>query len=505
MKALLCILAVSLPLYAAISPKTTWEVRATGNDTNGGGFVTGATGTDYSQNDNANAAACSNCGSATVDLSTTDAVTANSTTVTSATCNCGTTLIGNLIYLVGTGTTTGWYEVKNVVAASPPAAVLTVDRATGSTGGTGVTMNIGGALATLGQLNANMAKGNQAYVKSGTYTRTTTITVTLSCLANSSGAEQDVCYINGYGATRNDGGARPLITTATDSTDIYSLNGSSGMVWNHLSFSSTATTRADAFHTASGQAYYTGILDCVFDGLAQAIRADTNAINPLIIQNSEIKNSTTAATGAVVNKGTTALLGDYIHNNTAHGFQPTLSTTAGAVTAVGSVFASNGGAGIEIASGDEATPEWLIFISGNVFYKNGTSGFFQGDGSQPVMLENNVFDQNTRYGWEIPSAGTGVNPPYASVNRNNAYYLNGMGQRLNAPAGANDVTLSADPFTAPAGPDFTLNSTSGGGAACKAVGYPGVTLFGTGYLDIGALQSQAGAGPATTHSCASAQ
>jgi hypothetical protein len=35
----------------AISAYTTWEVRATGNDSNGGGFVTGSTGTDYSQQD----------------------------------------------------------------------------------------------------------------------------------------------------------------------------------------------------------------------------------------------------------------------------------------------------------------------------------------------------------------------------------------------------------------------------------------------------------------------
>ena len=34
----------------ALSASTVWEVRpATGSDNNGGGFVTGASGTDYSQ------------------------------------------------------------------------------------------------------------------------------------------------------------------------------------------------------------------------------------------------------------------------------------------------------------------------------------------------------------------------------------------------------------------------------------------------------------------------
>ncbi len=46
----------------AISINTAWEVRPTvGASTNGGGFVTGATGTDMSVFNNKNAAACSSC------------------------------------------------------------------------------------------------------------------------------------------------------------------------------------------------------------------------------------------------------------------------------------------------------------------------------------------------------------------------------------------------------------------------------------------------------------
>ena len=61
----------------ALSANTVLEVRNGGSDTNGGGFVTGAAGTDWSQQDAA-------------QYSVTDGVTAGTTTITSATANFGT-------------------------------------------------------------------------------------------------------------------------------------------------------------------------------------------------------------------------------------------------------------------------------------------------------------------------------------------------------------------------------------------------------------------------------
>jgi len=64
-------------VIAAISVNSVFEVRTAGNDTNGGGFVTGAAGTDYSQQDANNTVGA--------DISTTDAVAAGTTTITSIT------------------------------------------------------------------------------------------------------------------------------------------------------------------------------------------------------------------------------------------------------------------------------------------------------------------------------------------------------------------------------------------------------------------------------------
>jgi hypothetical protein len=104
----------------------------------------GATGTDWSQQ---NAA----------QYAVTDGVTNGTTTVTSATAAFGTDVVGNLIYIAGgTGSVVGsWYEITARASSSS----ITVDRTTGLTAGTGVTLNIGGALASIGTAAAAVTAG----------------------------------------------------------------------------------------------------------------------------------------------------------------------------------------------------------------------------------------------------------------------------------------------------------------------------------------------------------
>lgn len=94
-------------------------------------------------------------GSWTIDYSrlpTANWVLTNGTTngtTTIATTSAAALMKGHLIYVVGgTGSiVAGWYQVVSVIVGTS----VTVDRATGLTAGTGVTLNIGGAFATLGQ------------------------------------------------------------------------------------------------------------------------------------------------------------------------------------------------------------------------------------------------------------------------------------------------------------------------------------------------------------------
>src|SRR5437667_9506862 len=122
----------------ALSASTVWEVRqATGNDNNGGGFVVGASGTDYSQQ-------------TTAQLSLTDlATTGVVTTLTSVTGGFTSAMVGNIIHIIsGTNFTAGFYQITVFTNSN----TVTLDRAPTTAAGVSGTGSVGGALATINQL-----------------------------------------------------------------------------------------------------------------------------------------------------------------------------------------------------------------------------------------------------------------------------------------------------------------------------------------------------------------
>jgi hypothetical protein len=115
----------------AVNATAVWRVRPLGSNTNGGGYDPGISGagTDYSQQNAAQA-------------SGTNGVTTGTTTFVDATANAFTTaMIGNAIYISGTGQTTGFY----FVTARSSASTITLDRSPGT--GTGATWALGGGWA----------------------------------------------------------------------------------------------------------------------------------------------------------------------------------------------------------------------------------------------------------------------------------------------------------------------------------------------------------------------
>jgi hypothetical protein len=212
---------------------------------------------------------------------------------------------------------------------------------------------------------------------------------------------------------------------------------------------------------------------------------------------------------------TVSLWGCTVKNSTSDGV-----VTSGPLTVAYSYLLSNTGAGVRGRNGGDVSP--LIAVIGSVFYNNGTSGLWidpdlaQGS-AHATTVSNSDFVSNTGAGIKLGNAGNSV---YGAIATNNIFYGNSTygidytgnafiaeNRLTNNAFGANTtaaihnftgdigtVSLSADPFTAKASNDFSLNSTSGGGTSCKAAGWAGATgLFGTGYIDIGALQSQASA------------
>ena len=461
-KLLLFVLCARLA-FGALSTTVVWEVRPTnGLDTNGGGFDPGVAspGTDFSQQNS-------------TQVSYTDLVVGATTTqVTSAAHAFGSTYPGNLIHIAsGTGCTTGWFEVVSVTTIT-----ATLDRSAG-TAASVCTGSLGGALKTLAQLNTNMSLDQQGWAKAES-------TLVMGRI-NWNFASTGYAAVTGYTATRGDNGMFTVQMNAADFFWVMTTN-SQNTVFKNFIIDCNGTCNGDAFYfqgccmtgyniqvknvgahigvnfTASRNVcafcYVTGVSGggipiAINDGLCYYCVAYGNT-----------------STGVAVSMGSggggaggPACWYCIAANNTSTTAAFSIAQNQGPSTLVGSVAVNNGGDGLKLSS---STNQFPIFVVNNIFY--GNSGYGIDYSASTLTPGGNVFNFN-------------------------AFGANTSGARHQISAGANDVTLSGNPFTNSAGNDFSLNA--GAGAALYGVGLPGaLTVGGTGFLDIGALQHQAVAG-----------
>lgn len=485
-------LALVAPASAAIPITATWEVRpSVGSDTNGGGFIPNTCGgsTDYSQQNTKNTAGS--------NISTTDAVAAGTTTITSVTGAFTSVLPCNLVYFAGgTGTITGqWREVLTVVNAT----TITIDASIAAS--TGMTMNIGGALATPLQAYTNSVGGNTIYGKA-----TASYTVT-SAQTFATGNSEPITFI-GYTSTRGDNGQFTW-TTSTNSIDLLLFNGASNYVFQNVIFSTTAGTPGIGLHAGnpgptSGLVH---LINCSVQGFSAGIDgffSQEYSFVTLLIENTEITGSVGAG---IENSGQTVIVGSFIHGNGGDGVVTDSSTggVSGPWFIAHSIIKSNGGKGVNFNAnngnpGTNSAYQWPVMLNNDVINNTGDGiaiNINQAGDPGSLLIWNNVIDSNGGFG--VNAVGTPAFGIGLISFRNNAFRNNTSGNYNQVPAGTGDVSLSADPFVNRASNNFALNSTSGGGAACKQAGFPGVLqIGGTGYIDIGALQSQGGAGPSAS-------
>lgn len=170
----------------ALSANTTWEVRpGAGSSNNSGGFVAGASGTDFSQQNAAQYNAA--------DLAGTNANT-SSPSVSSASHSFIASDVGNLIHITaGTNWTAGYYQIVSVAAGA-----ATLDRACASVASpTAGTYFVGGAAASIANVSAAMVAGNIVYQKGGTDTLAGVVSLTAGSIVAPTRWE-------GYVATRGD-------------------------------------------------------------------------------------------------------------------------------------------------------------------------------------------------------------------------------------------------------------------------------------------------------------
>jgi fibronectin-binding autotransporter adhesin len=466
----------------AISTATAWELRTGGNDNNGGGFVAGASGTDFSQQ---NAAQYTFS-----DLASSNGNNA-SPQVTSASHSFVAADVGNILQItaVGTNFILGFFQIVSVGAGA-----ATLDRACGSAAScSGGTYAVGGGLLTPAKVAAAAVGGNVIWVQAGTFSITSALLT--PSVANSA------IFWNGYHISHGDNdGTKPLITTATNSIDLVDVGNSTGenfIYLNNINFSTTAVTPGLGIVAVGGHDVNLIICNSKLSGFSNAINGDNVGAHftfqSLVLQSVEITSCTGDAvthigSNATQNGGLFAVYGSFIHNNTGTGYNNTAGTSPGEVYVfTDSIFDTNGGRGAVVHGSG-------IAINNCNFTSNTSDGLQIVSGSIQQSLNINNCVAYGNGGWGFNSSST---PNLQVFGRNNAFGNNTLGAVFQGSGGLfnliGTVTLTANPFTS--GTNFAPNATAGGGALLTGGGTVPVSPSSSpSAINIGAIQASGAAG-----------
>lgn len=475
--------------FGALPNNTTWEVRNGGVDSNGGGFLTGASGTDYSQQ------AAAHCTATDFTLPTT-------TTATSATCPFGSDSVGNIIQVTaGTNCTAGWYQVVSVASVT-----ATLDRAAGTTGCTAGTFAIGGALKTLSKLNSAMNTTSPitqtAWVKADS---TYSVSGNLSwSFATNTGVTYTT--IQGYTSSRGDTG-QPTIQASAGSFTMFTMGNNNNAFWSFENFilDCNSQTNCKGLDIENGQVRAVNIAVMnAFGGFIGGDFADPYFCERCSVLTLKGTNSVGIDFSAK-NHGQTCIQ-CVVYGDGASTGQVGFKLQGGSCILCIAAHMSAGttGDGFDITS--SAAILYLDRIAVDDVSRDAIRITNSSSNPRPIVIENSVFVGGAN-GYCVNFTANVV--PAGAIRLDyNGCKQGGSGDYHNATAGTASVGLSVDPFTNSAinVNDFSLNSTALGGAALKALGYPGILnggggYGGTGFIDIGPLQTNAALSASTRQVC----
>jgi hypothetical protein len=381
--------------------------------------------------------------------------------------------VGNSIVITGgTNFNTGRYVIASVAAA-----IATVVGPTNITTGAGAsgTGGLGGALLTLSSvINASPLEvaGNIVYGKTGPFNELVTVAPIATIGAN--------IRLIGYGTTRGDG---VQVTIDGQNTRAYSLQWSVALTyWSFENLILSGGTSANINLTATSSKLR--FVNCRFtkgsSTPANAIfSSNSNNLNNSTMDQCEFDNfSGTVLSNALSNL---TIVRCYFHDCSA----AVLSRGFGGNRLIARcVFYNITG----VCFGEGGTNSQDT-IDACMFHSCGASPInITGDNQFEILVQNNIFSNNT--GWGVSGNSSEQNNPNNVVLRNNAFYSNSSGTFQKVFDGGGNITLTASPYVS-APTNFGLNTTVGGGAACRAAGVPGAFpgLGSTiGALDIGAVQ-----------------
>jgi len=404
---------------------------------------------DYSQS-----TACNN--STTNDLASTNGTT-NPAVVTSASYTFGVNTVGNIIHVTaGTSWTPGWYEIVSVSGGA-----ATLDRAVGSSASiSSGTWRIGGAASLADSTDdaffENAIAGNRYWVKGGSYTLGSAVTI------SAAGSASKPILVEGFNTIRSDrptGTTRPLFTCGSSAFTLTSY-------WElyNMRFTSSNSTNALAMGINSK------IVQVKIENTSSGRTVVTPSTDALILNCELLSNGGICITNDV--SASISVIGCYIHD----GARGITHSSGGSLFFAYNIMENFSEYGIGTVGASLAQ----IMIIGNTFYGAATPagiGIKLTSGTTDVRVINNII-----YGW-----ATGVS--HADVQTigydNFNDYYNNTADVSNWIKGANDLALNPQ-FVSAATHNFAI------GPNLRAAGIPSAFPgdLTTGYTDIGAVQRQ---------------
>lgn len=334
---------------------------------------------------------------------------------------------------------------------------------TGSDSNTGLSESL--AFASLGKACATAVSGDNIYVKSGTYTLTsTTNNANAGRFTIAAGVR-----VEGYNSTVGDLGTAPVISAG-------SLT------------SFTMCTINATFNGRSAQ-----LINIEFNGQSNSTVTGVNAT----------ANYTHNVRRVTVSNCTTGFLGtagqSCISNCSAiscgtgfSAFYMLFGCIARSCTSFGFDNHKNAAFCLAINNGNSGFRSLTTIGSSHlncVAHGNTNYGF---EIAYDIgLIANCLATSNTQHGYSL---GGGNNNSMTAIN--NANWNNTSGaNRYTQTAEIGRIDLTANPYTDATNLDFTINNTAGGGVLLRSAGFPGSIQGGnTGFLDVGCYQVAAGAG-----------
>ena len=429
----------------AANATAVWRVRPSGSNTNGGGYDPGiaSAGTDYSQ---ANAAALSQSSTANASTAT--------TTLTDTGASFTTALIGNAIWVSGTGITAEFTFITGV----PTSTTLTLQTSPG-TAGTAVSYNIGGGWAdfwTNTTSSGPLVPGNYVYILgSGVPTPASYIyDYAPSTSFTPAAGNQTAGLIRFIGDPTTPSGGMPCVQAPGEL-----FAGPVGTLFQNMWFVAGAATNGSngvlAFLSGAMPQF---VIGCIFDqfGYDVSCVANTNAASAHVINcemaSSVAKRSTNSNIALNFSSTQGQAYGCNVHDCLGGGVELNRGSKLSF-----SVVAKNGGTGVTIANSNAVAPQMLHNCTIDANLGHGVEFSGQSSLSTGMCFNNLITNHVTagKYGMTVDAGAQAANDMVKGFVDYNTFY--GNTTDTNAISyGTHDSHGGANPYVAESTDNYTL-------------------------------------------------